>query len=745
MDIDASVLEGECWKELTVIVPVRDSKSRNTLKCLEYMLQDRLLEKYRDRIYFIIVDDGSKASAGIQLKERAKELNLTYLHLDTKNQPFSIGRARNAGAMHAKSTYIMFMDVDLVPYDGFYRDLLQEIQVQELNEFSNDFIMVGVIYLTRAGVEKFWSQEPETRKTQTIQWLLSENEKYVDKFSTGTSVCLYNRDIYLRSGGNDEQFEEWGYEDLEFNLRMIRESHKYPFPESLCEDYQNFREIVEYRGWQSIYRLFGDITFQKGIVLFHMWHEVDEELPYMKNGRVRNHALFKERCKSYHKKKFVLSPLPDLYEGQTLLFSKTNAFVLNRSILPKLGIVHYKEEDGFTVDSLLEFISDNKIDRVLFSNPYANKNRLKLYNTIKKNKIPYIVAERGALRDSVFYDHNGFNAESSSYNSKHWDHSLSDDKYNLVREYIDSEKKLSVSLEKQVKRQSINSLYDSLNIPLGKKILFVPLQRASDTAIKYFCGEGKSYADFINLVQKVTKGIGSDWVVIAKKHPLEDDYPELKNVVFSNANIKDLIELSDYLLLVNSGVGLLSLLWKKPVMYYGEVFYGDNRLNRGVTTDKEVLSIMASGFKPDNETLFRFLYFLISKFYSFGKFTVTERKWEDGGRITFTSNIDFYQIRNIGQRDLNMYVESTPRIKNTSILFDRYRHKGFSEEKKEQGFISKIILPAYQKLGVYLFRITVGPFLDKKKYLKLKQSPSSFFRDSKSSFTRSFGMALRLY
>ncbi|KAG1707715.1 Capsule polysaccharide export protein KpsC [Nymphon striatum] len=660
------------WKDLTVIVPVRASSSRDTLRCLEYMLQDSLLENYSDRIEFIIVDDGSAANERKKLEARAEELNITYLYLDTISKPFSIGRARNAGAMYAKSTYVMFMDVDLVSYDGFYRDLLNEIKVQELNKYANDFIMVGVIYLTRVGVTEFWGSDRSIRKTQAIQWLLSDNKEYIDKFSTGTSVCLYNRDVFLSNGGNDEQFEEWGYEDLEFNLRMIRESHKYPFPDSICEDYRNFKEIVEYRGWKSIYRLFGDITFQKGIVLFHMWHEVDEELPYMKNGRVRNQTLFEERCKAYHKKTFELPPLPDPYAGKTLLFSKTNAFVWNKSIMPQMGVVHYKEEESLSSASLLEYISDNQIGRVLFQNPYANKHRLGLYNAVKKNNIPYVVAERGALRDSVFYDSNGFNAESTSYDSVNWDHALSDDQCRLVQEYIDNEKTLSVSLEKQDRRQNINSLYASLNIPLDKKILFIPLQRPSDTVIKYFCGKSKSHDDFIKLVQNVAHSIGSDWIVVAKKHPLEDIYPEFENVIFSNANVKDLIELSDYLLLINSGVGLLSLLWGKPVMYFGEVFYGDDRINRKVDNEKDVLNILESGFEPEKETIFRFLNFLIFEFYSFGKFTTAERKWEDGGRMTFTSNIDFYQIRNIGTRNLSI------KMSFTELLQESIPHKDYT-------------------------------------------------------------------
>ena len=748
--VDASAIADQQWKELTVIVPVRYSESRDIIERLNYLLQDRLLEKYIDKVSFIVVDDGSSTVAHEKIKAKAEDLGMSYLYVDASDRPFSIARARNIGAMYARSTHIMFMDVDLYPYDGFYRDLINEIEIQNLNKFANDFIMVGVIYLTKLGVEQYFQYGSDIRKNMGINWLLEEKDQLIEKFSTGTSVCIYNRDIYLANGGNDESFNEWGYEDLDFNLRMIRQSRKFPMPQLICDDYKNFRHITEYKGWKSAYRLFGDMTFQKGIVLFHIWHDVDESSSYMKTGRERNRRLFQERCESFHDKKYLLSPLPDPYEGKTLSFGRSNPFVANKSILPKLGIIYYKSENIFTTSSLLQYIQDHHIDRVLFFNPYASDHRLELYNIIKENNIPYIVAERGALRDSVFFDPNGFNAESSSYDAVNWDMPLSSEEYELVSDYIKEEKSLSVSLEEQAKRKSLSSLYSDLNVPLDKKILFVPLQRPSDTVIKYFCGDLGTYDSFLSLIQDVANNIPPEWVVVLKKHPLEDNYPQIDGVIFSEANIKDLIEISDSILVINSGVGILSLLWEKPVMYAGEVFYGDDRMNKKVSAYEDVLRILDSSFQPDHETLYRFLYFLIARFYSFGKFTTTQIPWEDGGRMTITKEIDFYQIRNLGKRELNMYVERDVRIKSSSILFDRYKNSGMSpalarhDNQLGKEPSTKFQLSFLQKTGVFIFRVLIGPFIQSKKAIKLRCNPREFFFDSKNNFTRKVGKLLRL-
>lgn len=744
LTVDKSFLLKKEWVELTVIIAIRSCNTRDIIERLSYVFHDNLLDKCKGKIRFMVVDDGSEQKEKEKIKKKVDELGFDYLYISSTETPISMGRARNVGAKYAKSTYIMFMDVDLVPYDGFFYELLNEIKVQKLETFANDFIMVGVIYLTKKGIKQFFKQNSDIRKNTAINWLLSNNEELIEKFSTGTSACLYNRDIFLARGGHDELFEEWGFEDLEFNLRMIRKSSKFPLPRIICNDYKNFSQIVEYKGWKSIYRLFGDITFQKGIILFHSWHEVDKASPYIKEGTKNNSLLFQQRCKSYHSKKYELPPLSDPYEGKTLLFSKTNPFIWNYDILSRLGVIHYLDEGSLTESSLIKYIMENNIDRVLFHNPYASKQRLGLYKAVKSKNIPYIIAERGALSDSVFFDKNGFNAESSSYDPIYWDKKLTQEQYKQVSDYINQEKTSSVSLEKQTDRMNLSILYSELDIPVDKKILFVPLQRPSDTVIKYFSGNLLNYDEFISLVQEVANHVSSDWRIVVKKHPLEDELHEIDGVLYSNANIKDLIEISDSVLLVNSGVGILSLLWEKPVMYAGDVFYGDDRINNKVDSYQEVLTLLNSGFKCDHETVYRFLYYLIEEFYSFGKFTTFEKDWKDGGRMTHTQDIDFYQIRKLGRNNLNTYVEAKARINTSSILFDRYRNSGFFEGERltSKKFDSNIsLLP---RVGAKIFKFSMFPLLSKTNRQLINKNPRGFFSTAKHPVSVWVGKILRL-
>jgi len=694
---------------LTVIIPIRATKSRDISKRISYCISDEKLPK--EKIEFLVVDDGSTENEQQKHKNICDELNIKYIHIQSESSNICMSRARNIGAMYSISQYIMFMDVDLYPYNGFYNDLLNEIKISGLDKYSNDFLMFGAIYLAKdKGVNLFFDTEVELRKNLFLHKLFEDDKECIEKFSTGTSVNVYNRYDYLSHGGYDEDFEKWGYEDLEFNCRMIHSSKKFPIPKNHFLDYQSFQNIVQYKGWKSIYRLHGDITFHKGIVLFHVWHDVDDDSDYMQ-GRDKNKELFTKKQKAFFYEKKEPAPLPSLDKGSSLLFSKTNPFIYNRKTLPLLGQIHYLDEHTASVDFIIEYIHKNNISRVLLFNPYGTDKRIELYARLKKENIKVIISERGALRDPVFFDFNGFNAQSSSYDPIHWDKPITKKQEQFVIDYIEEEKNSDVSLEKQNNKIGKDQLKKELNIKVDEKILFIPLQRPSDTVIKYFCGSIKSYENFINLVQEVVNNIDVNWRVVIKKHPLEDKTSKVQNALYSSHNIKDLLDASDALLLINSGVGLLGMLWNKPVYYCGEVFYNDHRINKNITSSEQLLSYLKEDFQVNTTISYRFLHYLIEEFYSFGTFTTKEIPWKDSGRMTVTNAIDFYKIRNIIDTKINYYNQDKVRISHQSVLFDRYKNDlNGLYSKKNFGYYYKAL---NLNNSLYLKKMKKIPFLGK--------------------------------
>ena len=703
---------------LTVIIPVRASENcSKILARLDYPREDTLIPF---GVSFLVVDDGSPQGVSRQIQKKCQDNGFEYLRTPSELDPFSIARSRNVGAMHATSDFILFQDVDLVPYPGFYRDALNEIRIQGLERNSELFVMFGVVYLSEMATEEFFQTAPELRKETFLHRVHLGDRDAIVKTSTGTSVNIYNREYYLSRGGNSEDFCEWGFEDLEFVCRCLQRAAVFPIPDDFLSHYRNFENITEYKGWKAPYRLFGDMTFQRGKVLFHAWHPVDTNSEYQQ-GKNRNERLFDAKMSAFAKEgaKTEPAPLPSRCEGRTLVFSNTNPFIYNRDTLPRLGEVFVADEKSLTARRLVEYVRQHGISRILFHNPYANRRRLVLYKTARKFKIPYIVAERGALPDSVFFDPNGFLADSVSYAAEKWDFPLTAERQAAVEAYARQERQGDHALEAQGQRLGVRALRIRLGLKPEQKVLFVPLQRPADTVIKYQCGPVGTFDKFIRLAAEVSRKLGPDWAVIVKKHPLEDERPDIPGAIYADeAHVKDLLAMSDAVLLINSGVGILSMIWEKPVYYAGAAWYGHPDINRQVLTADDLVTGLTEGFSPDREKVFRFLSYLLHDFYSFGHFTTREMVWPEGGRMTITSGIDFYQIRGLGRTPFNGRREKTPIIPVGSILFDRYR-------ASLQSSGTWVISPNSQKSHP-LIR---SPFA--RKLRKFRTNPRRFFAESR--------------
>lgn len=720
---------------LTVVLPIRMSSNR--LDLLERLELVKLDHDVPNDISFLVVDDGSPRDCSEKIKEKAEELGFSYVRLNTDSMPWCLARARNFSAMLSNSKYIMYQDVDLMPYEGFYNSVLTEIKISNMENDISEFLMFGVVYLNEEASKDF-SLNPSVENKERYINKLYENSCEIEKFSTGTSVTVFNREYYLIRGGQNEQFVEWGYEDIEFMLRCIRVNKKFPLPDNFLDDYRNFSQISEYNGWKSVYRLFGDMTFSKGKCMFHYWHPVYPFSRYQL-GKERNRKIFEKVSRDFAVNGVEPEPLPDLSKKCKTLIFRDNPYVYSREIRPKLGRVVFVHESDFeTVDELFEFVDKECITRILFHNPYANNRMRHIYNVCRDKEFPYVVSERGGLRNSIIFDKTGFLADSKMFAKSLWKKTLSEDSKDSVREYIAEELSSDSHLEKQGFKLGLDGARRKLKINRGKKVLFVPLQRPSDTVIKNHAKAVGGYEGFIKLVTEVKAKLGPDWVVVAKKHPLEDERPNISGVIYApdDMHVHDLIEVSNWVMLINSGVGLLSMLLRRPVVITGESYYSVDGVNFSGVCSDEIVKEIHSDFRFNDTNMYSFIHYLLNEYYSFGEFKTREVRLDDGAgsRITATSGIDFNVIRGLDDTELNIVNRKSAKITRDSILLDRYRH--FFEIKDKQALVQKERIPEVIASESIIESPVELKSSISKKTKKFVKSPHAFFSDSKSPFFR---------
>ncbi|MFT4060130.1 MAG: hypothetical protein QM652_11355 [Legionella sp.] len=322
----------------------------------------------------------------------------------------------------------------------------------------------------------------------------------------------------------------------------------------------------------------------------------------------------------------------------TLVIRKHQSFDLNQNVLFFLGTLIFKEASFFqNKEQLISFVEQERITTILFFSPYANVMNKRVYDWIRESRCSsYVVCEKGALPDSIYLDDTGFLNDSDYYRPEYWNRPLTKEQREQIITYTNELLKSGVTREANPARTSLSQVKKELGVVANRRVLFVPFQRQKDAVIRHFCGAIKSYDCFYNAIQSFAKA-RSDWQVIYKNHPNEKEFLHIENgICADNYNAYDLIELCDAVALINSGLGIFSLLLGKPTYVFGDAWYAHNALTVSVNQRKTLDECLIEPFVPEREMVLRFLYYLRFSFYSFVE--VNESSLSDGSS-TFSVSI----------------------------------------------------------------------------------------------------------
>jgi len=709
---------------LSVIIPLREiSKGGYYLSRLSDLCTD--FESHQN-IEIIVVDSGSSIEWRDECLKICQKNNIRYLYHNSENQLFSIGAARDFGVQYANGDAVTFLDVDLRFTPDFWKRLLHLINVVGIPKKKKNFFVIPCMYLTEEGTHKFYEMDKDTRFLQLLHDYLTGDKENIQNFAPCTSVMVVNRFHYLSVGGHHPEFRGHGYEDFELYHRLMIEEGALPRADSYYKDMKNWNTFT-FNGFRSQLSLLGRTAQMYGLFVVHLWHPRPKSNNFYRHSS-ENREIWVDLFKDFDRTGNHPLPLVDanVKDKNFLVFGKpnTNAMRCLRDIMPHLGNPIYVNEYDFIDHELVleedleELISHRKISFMLFPNPYGNMTRLKIYHWCKKVGLKYLVYERGALPDSWFFDPSGFNADSESYSKEKWDRPLSGNDKQKVRSYIQKCLKEMDTLETQGRRLGPEALAHKLRIG-GKKVLFVPLQRPSDTVIKFMSGPLGSHRKFLELVDKVALKLKSKgWVVVCKKHPLEVESPPMKHAIYSpeDTHFLDLLEMADAVGLINSGVGVYAMMLQKPCFIFGEAFYSVDGVNQKMEDyDPEKIAYhIQTPTKVNMETVFRFVYYLINNFYSFGKATTKKRVEADGSIRTLTTSIDFYQIRLPDRPIINYELPHLKLIYKSAPLLERFQLDIIQKQKFKLPINNKEIKQVVnQNKNKKLSKIKIGMLVNK--------------------------------
>ncbi len=164
------------------------------------------------RYEVVVVDDGSTDSTRqlVEARAAAFPVPLKYLFQDNRKQ----GAARNLGVSQARGKYLLFLGDDIVPGPFFVSE--------HHKSHARGHPMLAVIGYTR------WPEH--FRPTPFLEYIGEQGWQFGFSLIEDpgdlpfnffyTSNLSVSRDLFLGSGGFDESFQEYGWEDMELGLRL---------------------------------------------------------------------------------------------------------------------------------------------------------------------------------------------------------------------------------------------------------------------------------------------------------------------------------------------------------------------------------------------------------------------------------------------------------------------------------------------------------------------------------------------
>ena len=436
-------------------------------------------------------------------------------------------------------------------------------------------------------------------------------------------------------------------------------------------------------------------------------------------------------------------------EEKTLVLAAPGTVAVDalRCALPALGEHDLIDEthirDAVALQSL---ISDGGYSQVLFLNPYANPHRMGLYKALRKEGIRTIAYERGALPDSWFFDRNGFLAHSTSYDNCHWDRPISAERVERTQAWIQRLRHSNETLEKNGDRQGAEYWRRTFKIG-NRRVIFVALQRPSDVATKWFGGPVGSASQFNEWMQFLASRLDKTrFALVVKKHPLESDQPNFTGAAHApaHAHIHDLIELADKTVVINSGAGLLSLMFGKPCLVCGEAFYCKEGLAVSASSPDALLDLAEADLTVDQEKVTRFVAYLCDEFYSFGASKYESGKSKNGDTINRVRRTDFKRITQLAPEPI-ILGEQPPTWSEDSFILAAAGYKKALPTAAKTPKVPPTPFPAWgmgKSLIHRLAKTLLGRALSEEDRRRLRNNPIDFFKKAKWPPNRFFGRLL---
>jgi GT2 family glycosyltransferase len=183
----------------------------------------------------IVVDDGSTDGTGEFIQGSNRNYGLRYIYLE-RNEQSCRSRARNAGWRRASGAIIVFIDSDIMVKTDYLQELDRCFAVsREIMVTGPRLLLDRPVGLEEVATSQIFSKyyfDKNRYEIMEYRYFLYAVASYNANAVRAPWVQVYSCNLAVpklwleQVGGFDENFKEWGLEDLELGYSLYKRSVK---------------------------------------------------------------------------------------------------------------------------------------------------------------------------------------------------------------------------------------------------------------------------------------------------------------------------------------------------------------------------------------------------------------------------------------------------------------------------------------------------------------------------------------
>lgn len=226
----------------------------------------------------------------------ARHANIQLCLVDAEAS--SLAKLRNAAIAAVKTTYVLFLDVDIVP-DRHLVDLAYQQVIHQPKQIG----MFPCLYLSKQGSKLIYKQSAQ----EFIEKFFDFRRDLILHLAFPSSIVLTDLASVREIGGFDEQFIGHGYEDFDFMLRLFHYKGLIKYSADILVDEPYLAPLMSVGLRAVLAKPFLDSLIQP-VYFVHQFHKKDKEEGYYKK-RDLNKNKFIEKYQHLKKENTHFSKL----------------------------------------------------------------------------------------------------------------------------------------------------------------------------------------------------------------------------------------------------------------------------------------------------------------------------------------------------------------------------------------------------------------------------------------------------